>query len=73
VSIQGTAAMIPRNTPEYPLIKETYLTRFSEAEQLFGLGDFNLWRISPTGGRFVAGFGRAFNLSPDALRKAYET
>ena len=39
------------------------------AEQLFSLGDFNLWRITPKGGRFVAGFGRAFNLVLAALIK----
>jgi putative heme iron utilization protein len=38
---------------------------FPEAEQLFSLGDFNIWKITPKGGRFVAGFGRAFNLVPE--------
>lgn len=69
VSIQGTADMIPRTDSHYPQIKNTYLKRFPEAEQLFSLGDFNLWRITPKGGRFVAGFGRAFNLVPEMLAK----
>ena len=69
VSIQGMAEMLPRNAPDYVRVKDLYLTRFPEAENLFSLGDFNLWRIKPMGGRFVAGFGRAFNLLPEALTK----
>lgn len=69
VAIQGTADVLPRNASDYPRVKNIYLTRFPEAENLFSLGDFNLWRISPRGGRFVAGFARAFNLVPEALAK----
>ena len=68
-SMQGTAEIIPRNAPEYARLKDLYFTRFPEAENLFSLGDFNLWRITPTGGRFVAGFGRAFNIIPVTLAK----
>ena len=68
-SMQGTAEIIPRNAPEYTRLKDLYLTRFPEAENLFSLGDFNLWRITLTGGRFVAGFGRAFNIIPETLAK----
>lgn len=68
VAIQGTATIIPREDSDYARVRTLYLKRFPEAEQLFSLGDFNLWRITPKSGRFVAGFGRAFNLVPDALR-----
>ena len=64
VSIRGMAEILPRTDPSYPQVKNLYLARFPEAEQFFSLGDFNLWRITPRGGRFVAGFGRAFNLVP---------
>lgn len=70
VSIQGTATLLPRDDPDYARVKAIYLKRFPEAEQLFSLGDFNLWRITPKGGRFVAGFGRAFNIVPEMLRNA---
>lgn len=69
LSLNGTAEMLPRNNPHYPQVKHAYLTRFPEAEQLFSLGDFNLWRISPKGGRFVAGFAQAFNVVPEVLVK----
>jgi putative heme iron utilization protein len=69
VSIRGVAEILPRTDPSYAQVKERYLDRFPEAEQLFSLGDFNIWKIIPKGGRFVAGFGRAFNLVPEALIK----
>lgn len=69
VSIRGTAELLPRTRADYARIKSLYLARFPTAEQFFSLGDFNLWTITPKGGRFVAGFGRAFNLAPEALRK----
>ena len=69
LSLNGTAEVLPRTNPHYPQVKHAYLTRFPEAEQLFSLGDFNLWRISPKGGRFVAGFAQAFNIVPEVLIK----
>ena len=69
VSIQGKAEILPRTNPGYERVKHVYLARFPEAEQLFSLGDFNLWRISPKGGKFVAGFAQAFNLVPEVLVK----
>src|ERR1051325_4303045 len=69
VSIRGTAEILPRDASGYAQVRQNYLERFPEAEQLFSLGDFNLWKIMPKSGRFVVGFGRAFNLVPDALIK----
>jgi putative heme iron utilization protein len=69
LSLRGIAEILPRSDPSYAQVKEIYLARFPEAEQLFSLGDFNIWKIKPKGGRFVAGFARAFNLVPEALTK----
>ncbi len=69
VSIRGTAEVLPRTEPNYTQVKSIYLERFPEAEQLFSLGDFNLWKITPKVGRYVAGFGRAFNFVPEVLIK----
>ena len=69
VSIRGMAEILPKTDPGYAQVKQNYLERFPEAEQLFSLGDFNFWKITPKSGRFVAGFGRAFNLVPEALVK----
>jgi heme oxygenase (biliverdin-IX-beta and delta-forming) len=69
VSIRGAAEILPRNDPTYARVKQNYLERFPEAEHLFSLGDFNLWKITPKGARYVAGFGRAFNVVLEALIK----
>ena len=69
VAIRGSAELLPRSDSSYIQVKDIYLTRFPDAEQLFSLGDFNIWRITPRGGRFVAGFARAFNLVPEALKR----
>ena len=69
LSIRGTAEILPRTDPGYAHVQKLYLERFPEAEQLFSLGDFNLWKITPKAGRFVAGFARAFNIVPEALKK----
>src|SRR5215211_4830807 len=58
LSLRGIAEVLLRTDKGYFQVKKLYLERFPESEQLFSLGDFNLWRITPKGGRFVAGFGR---------------
>lgn len=68
-SLNGTVDPVPKTDPNFDMIKHIYLTRFPTAEPLFGFGDFGLWRISPKGGRFVAGFAQAFNITPEALKK----
>jgi putative heme iron utilization protein len=69
VSIRGSAEIIENGEPGYTPLKEQYLARFPAAEQLFGLADFNFWRIKPKGGRYVAGFAKAYNITADALKK----
>jgi putative heme iron utilization protein len=69
VSIRGTAGIFLPGEADYARVKSIYLERFPDSEKLFSLGDFNFWRIMPKGGRFVAGFGRAFNLVPETLVK----
>ena len=69
LSLNGTAGILPRTDPHYARARHNYLSHFPEAEQLFSLGDFNLWRISPKSGRFVAGFAQAYNIVPETLVK----
>jgi putative heme iron utilization protein len=69
VSIRASAEMIQNGEPGYTPLKDLYLARFPEAEQLFQLADFNFWRIKPKGGRFVAGFAKAFNITAETLQK----
>jgi len=50
--------------------KDAWLARFPEQAINFTLADFSFWQITPRDARFVAGFGRIYNLSADALKHA---
>jgi heme iron utilization protein len=68
VSIQGEAR--PVDDSDYEEAKQLYLSRFPEAAQNFTLGDFSLFGIVPRTARFVAGFGRIFNLTGADVHRA---
>lgn len=69
VSIRASAEMIQNGEPGYTPLKDLYLARFLEAGQFFKLDDFSFWRIKPKGGRFVAGFAKAYNITVETLQK----
>ena len=62
VSIRGDAVQIAGGP------KEAWLARFPEQEINFRLADFSFWKITPRDARFVAGFGRIYNISADDLK-----
>lgn len=62
LSLQGVASLIPKGTIEYDDAKQRYLAKLPTSAMMFALADFDLFRIHFTGGRFVAGFGRAYNV-----------
>jgi putative heme iron utilization protein len=70
VSIRGNAEIIQNGEPGYTPLKKQYLERFPELGHLFELADYNFWRITPKGGRYVAGFAKAYNITLEALKKA---
>ena len=69
VSIRGKAETVLTGEPGFTPIKEAYLTRFPSAEQLLSLIDFCFWKVTPSGGRFIAGFAKAYNITADTLMK----
>jgi len=69
LSIQCRAEKIERADESYAAIQKLYLSQFPASEQLFSFGDFNLWKLIPEKARFVAGFARAFNITPAELRR----
>lgn len=69
VAIRGAAEQIQNGAPGYTPLKEKYLERFPESQQLFKFTDFNFWRITPKGGRYVAGFAKAYNITADTFQK----
>ena len=68
VSIQGVAEEIPSASREFKQAAEAYLARIPQATTYLALGDFSFFRIVPHTIRFVAGFGRAFSVTPRQLK-----
>jgi len=62
VSIRGEAAQLADGP------KEAWLARFPEQAINFQLADFSFWKIVPRDARFVAGFGRIYNVSAAELK-----
>jgi putative heme iron utilization protein len=50
--------------------RDLYLARFPHAARLFHLGDFGLYRLATRSARFVAGFGRTYDLSLSHFHRA---
>ncbi len=67
VTIRGEAT---QHQGEQPELKQAWLARFPEQAINFELPDFSFWRIAPRDARFVAGFGRIYNLSAAELARA---
>jgi heme iron utilization protein len=67
VTLNGNAIKLSKETQAYAEAKAAFLAKLPTSEVMFGLADFDLFRITPSSGRFIAGFGRAFGLSSDDL------
>ncbi|MCE7980755.1 MAG: pyridoxamine 5'-phosphate oxidase [Caldilinea sp. CFX5] len=70
VSLQGVASIILPTDAEYEAVRAAYLQRFPTAAMTVSLGDFAFYRVTPSRGRFVAGFGQIFNLTKESLQAA---
>lgn len=64
VSIRGEAVQLTGRQEE---LKSAWSRRFPEQAINFELADFSFWRVVPRDARFVAGFGRIYNLSASEL------
>jgi hypothetical protein len=67
VSIQGIASKLAKDTDDYTQARARFLAKLPTSEIMFTLRDFDLFRIAPTGGRFIAGFGRVFEFTAAEL------
>jgi putative heme iron utilization protein len=72
VSIRGEAVAVPPTDAEYEEAKSVYLMKFPEAAFNFTLGDFSIYKIVPRTARYVAGFGKIFNLTVEDFKQAAE-
>ncbi len=67
VTFEGTAAIIPPDSPMWASARTAYLQRFPEAEPMTELEDFRFVDIDLESAHQVAGFGAARTLDADAL------
>ncbi len=72
LTVHGDALRLARDADGYAAARATYLARFASAAQMFELGDFSLFVIRPVALRFVAGYGKAYGLSPEVLARALQ-
>nr|WP_084090785.1 pyridoxamine 5'-phosphate oxidase family protein [Andreprevotia lacus] len=67
LSLQGKVVVCGPGHPRHAEARNAYLARLPESEALFSFSDFMLMLIEPDSARFIAGFGRAMNLSSAQL------
>lgn len=72
LTMQGVSRLVAREGADYPAARQTYVAKFPASEPIFGLGDFNLYALAPQKGRFVVGFGRAYNVTAETIRALAE-
>ncbi|MDD3769234.1 MAG: HugZ family protein [Sulfuricurvum sp.] len=65
VTIEAKASETVRTDPMYAAIIERFKAHFDPAlvASLTQMGDFHLFRLSPSGGSVVMGFGKAYRLN----------
>ncbi|UTM58665.1 heme utilization protein HutZ [Photobacterium sp. CCB-ST2H9] len=68
LTFEADVVLVERHTERWQAGIEALKVRFGEiVDGLSGLEDFNLFRLEPTQGLFVKGFGQAFQVSGDDL------
>ncbi|PKF50391.1 heme utilization protein HutZ [Enterovibrio nigricans] len=68
LSFDTNAEHIERDSEQWVAAIEVMQARLGEMiENLSSLGDFNLYRLNPVMGRYVKGFGQAFNVSGEDM------
>jgi putative heme iron utilization protein len=73
VSLQGVAAQLREGTPEFENARALYLTAHPTAAINFQLPDFILLGVRPLSARFIAGFGKIFDLDREAWARLAAT
>jgi putative heme iron utilization protein len=72
LTLQGTVAVVPPDSPDYERLKAYYLSRLPDAEMMFQFADFSLFRFEPSSGRYVEGFASSHAMTPEKLKTAAE-
>ena len=67
VSLEGRVRSFGRDEEAYIPARDLYLAKFPKSQITFELADFTLHALQIERCRFVAGFGQAFNLTPEEI------
>jgi putative heme iron utilization protein len=70
LSFDCTASLIERETEKWDQIVDQFQARFGDIiEMLRSLPDFRIFKLTPFQGRYVVGFGAAYNIHGDNLNQ----
>lgn len=70
LSYRCTASLLERESEHWRAIAQQFESRFGNIiEVMTGLPDFRIFQLRPQSGRFVVGFGAAYDVDPSDLSK----
>jgi len=69
ISLLGDVELLAADVNGFSSARDAYLLKFPQARPNFMLGDFALYKFQVRSARFVANFGKIFNLKPADLRR----
>ncbi|MFK8186184.1 MAG: HugZ family protein [Phormidesmis sp.] len=70
LSYACTVKLLEREGDEWTEIAQQFLARFGNiVEVMMGLPDFRIFQLTPQSGRFVIGFGAAYDVDPNDLSR----
>jgi len=67
LSVEALVSRVDQGRVEYDAAAAQFITRFPAAKMTLGFGDFGLYMLTLGAGRFVEGFARAFDVTPDTF------
>jgi hypothetical protein len=69
MTVQATVAVLDRESEAFAAAREVFVGKLPGAEMTLNLGDFNLYELTLGRGRYIAGFGQAYNIGPDTFKE----
>ncbi len=68
LSYDCVARLLPRESPDWEAIADQFQQKFGELiETLRSLSDFRIYQLTPESGRFILGFGQAYQIDGKSL------
>ncbi|NJM97975.1 MAG: HugZ family protein [Phormidesmis sp. RL_2_1] len=70
LSYTCVAQLVDRESPHWQVIAQQFEDRFGPiVDVMKGLADFRIFQLQPQSGRFVVGFGAAYDIDPNNLNR----